>query len=273
MPDIEDFDELLKMDLDELIEEMEKMPTITKASVQQYQSRRAKKICFSAFEAHRPRRSTNNQYAGAINLPFQDGFNTIFPFDLWRNTRDTNPNHDDAAWRSIKTDDEFRQIENWCNRYSDLVFMRDNLTASIALQYNLVEDDNGGLCYSEIGALENQAKEHANDEAIKDLTIKVNEIITELDGYKDADYICAVPCHPSKDFDLPTTIANIVGPVVEKEDITSHFEFGAKKESIKEANLDEKWTLWDNAKVTFSGLDLTGKTVVLIDDCTDTVIT
>ena len=51
-----------------------------------------------------------------------------------------------------------------------------------------------------------------------------------------------------------------------KGHITGHFHFGAEKKSVKSATLDDKWTAWEEAQLTFDGVDITDKKIILIDD-------
>ena len=51
-----------------------------------------------------------------------------------------------------------------------------------------------------------------------------------------------------------------------KGDITGYFHFGAEKKSVKSATLDNKWNSWEETQLTFGGIDIIDKKVILIDD-------
>ena len=67
-------------------------------------------------------------------------------------------------------------------------------------------------------------------------------------------------------FDLPSLVTSIVSNDLGKPDITGHFRFNGEKKSVKSASLDEKWNPWEEAQLTFDGIDITDKTIILIDD-------
>lgn len=130
-----------------------------------------------------------------------------------------------------------------------LIYLRDCLSLSIALDKNLTDNISGQ--YTEIGLLESDGKNNRDQTAIQKLADGVSELIQYLPFYKEADLICAVPPSPNKEFDLPSAIVSIVSAKVEKPDITSGFVFNGEKSSVKTFTLDEKWNVWEAAQVSF----------------------
>lgn len=238
------------------------MEPITKASVEAARSKEPKRICFGTIHKAEPKRSTGGKYTGTFNAPFGDGFSKIFPYELFPNKHDSF--HDASVWLSISTEDEFQKIGQWVNHQGDRVFLRDCLYTSIALSHNFCDAKEGER--TEIGDLEYRAKQHQDEDAVKALAKHCVRTINDLPLYKDADLVCAVPPKPDKAFDLPSRIASLVSKKLNMEDVTGHFNFGAKKQSVKSASLDDKWSAWENAKLTFSGFDIKDKNIILIDD-------
>jgi len=120
-----------------------------------------------------------------------------------------------------------------------------------------------------MGDLENKGKNNRDQNAITELAEIVTQRIQDLPYYKDADLICAVPPSPDKDFDLPSSVTSLVSTKIGKQDVTGGFVFNGQKSSVKSSELDEKWSVWEGAKVSFHNgpsCNVYDKTVILIDD-------
>lgn len=167
-------------------------------------------------------------------------------------------------WHSIGDDEDLTKIQQWESSQGDRVFLRDCLSLSIALGINF--PDNQSHDRTELGELEHRAKQHRDEEAIKELASRTITTINELPFYQEADLVAAVPPRPDKEFDLPARIAKLVAVATRKPDITLDFKFGNTKGSLKEVALDEKWAAWENAGLTLDNAELVGKKVILIDD-------
>ena len=133
---------------------------------------------------------------------------------------------------------------------------------SLALSFNV---DYNAKKKTKLGDLEYRAKHQHDKQAINTIVNIVTDEIKNSPFYKDADYICAVPAHPNKNFDLPTTIVATVSKNLHKADITKGFIFSGKKESIKNVEFKKKWSILEQAKISYKN-NLTGKTVILFDD-------
>ncbi|KAA6205504.1 MAG: hypothetical protein DU429_06575 [Candidatus Tokpelaia sp.] len=165
-------------------------------------------------------------------------------------------------WRRCLTDDEIRQIELWEQQNRRLVFLRDCLSLSVALDFNFVSKAGN---YTVIGQWEHDAKTQQDNVAITELAKETAQVIQNLPFYKDADYVCAVPPAPHKGFDLPSSVVAQVSCGIGKSDITSEFHFGGDKAPVKDAGLAQKWDIWENAVLSFKK-NINGKTVVLVDN-------
>ena len=160
---------------------------------------------------------------------------------------------------------ELQVIENWEQQQGERVFLRDCLALSIAMSFNFTTN-NTDRKYTVIGLLEHNAKNNNDMEAVDALAQHSSKTIKELPFYKDADYICAVPPRPGKNFDLPSQVTEKVAQTLNKKNITNHFNYGKEKESIKSSKVEDKWLYLEKSKLNFDGLDLNGKNIILIDD-------
>ncbi|CAD7855720.1 MAG: hypothetical protein, partial [Olavius algarvensis Gamma 1 endosymbiont] len=211
-----------------------RMKPITKESVEEARAKEPKRICFATTHATEPKRSKRDGYAGSFNVPFGDGFARLFPYDLFPNRHDSY--HEDSVWRSISSKEEFEEIDAWVKQQENRVFLRDCLSASIAMSYNFTDRHEGER--TEIGALEYRAKQHQDMDAVEALAGHCRDTIMEIPLYREADLLCAPPPRPSKEFDLPSQVVSIVSNWIGKDDITGHFRFNAEKKPVKSATLD-----------------------------------
>lgn len=169
-------------------------------------------------------------------------------------------------WRYV-SEEEITQIEEWEKQHGSLIFLRDCLSLSVALDHNLKDNVSGQ--YTEIGLLENNGKQNSDKEAVRKLAEIVSEKIPRLPCYKDADLICSVPSHQSKIFDLPREVASLVSQRIQKTDVTSGFVVKGQKEPIRGTTIDQKWDVWESAQVSFQdppALKIRDKKIILIDD-------
>lgn len=172
----------------------------------------------------------------------------------------------DKYWKYVSTE-EIEQIEEWERNQGSLIYLRDCLSLSVAIDSNLTDNTSGQ--YTTIGALEHNGKNNRDQNAINQLADTVSQVIQYLPFYKDADLICSVPPRPDKDFDLPSSVTKLVSDKVGKQDVTGGFVFNGQKSSVKAATFDEKWNVWEGAQVSFqnsSAFNVSDKTIILIDD-------
>ncbi len=180
-----------------------------------------------------------------------------------------------GRWRNVN-EEEITKIKDWMKAQGALVFLRDCLCLSVALSINF--DKSGDR--TTVGQLRNEGKWEKDaskrEDSIHQLADLVEQQILNLPYYKEADLICSVPSPTDKDLDLSSRVAFIVSEKIGKQNITEGFIFGGQKLSIRDASFDEKWKIWEDAKVSFRGgdaFDVNGKTVILIDDLYQSGIT
>jgi predicted amidophosphoribosyltransferase len=169
-------------------------------------------------------------------------------------------------WRFVDQN-EIDVVEQWERNQGSLIYLRDCLSLSVALDSNLTNNTSGQ--YTQIGALEHNGKHKRDQNAINQLSDIASQEIQHLPFYKDADLICSVPPRPDKDFDLPSSATSLVSGKVGKQDVTGGFVFGGQKSSVKTSTFDEKWNVWEGAQVSFQNspvFNVNDKTVILIDD-------
>ena len=236
-----------------------RMERITKESVERMRENKPKRICFETTHKSQPRETPCADYFGRINVPFGAGFKRIFPFELFPDRI-----RKGAYWKIIRDEAEFDEIDAWVKHQGSRVFLRDCLYASVALSINYNVDERAK---TKIGGLEYCAKQKSDSLATQELAEHCVNAIWNLPHYRAADFICAVPSHPDKKgSDLPSEVAKIVGDSLGKDDITDCFCFGAGKKSLINVKLEEKLPAWDETQLSFNGVDIWGKRIVLIDD-------
>lgn len=187
-------------------------------------------------------------------------------------------------WRYLDAE-EIEKVEKWEQAQGTLVYVHDCLSLSLALDFNFTKHrgDVQTKCVpvaptecvpvaptrTHLGLLEGNAKSGTNSNAIKELAEAISQSITKLPFYKDANFVCAVPPSPEKNFDLPTEIVKQVSVTVKKPDITGGFTFSNEKKSLKNTGYEKKWDTLERAKLAFqseNNIDIRDKTIILIDD-------
>lgn len=238
---------------------LQPQPKIDKNTVLEAHEKEPKRIHFATSHQNALNKNNKGVSFDTFNIPFGEGFLNLFPWEMFPNRHDRYHCH--SFWRSISNDVEYREIEAWITKQKDIVFLRDCLFTSIAIDLNMSKPGQ----YTEIGQWENNAKKHQCSESINALISKVLETIAQFKLYNDADFVCAVPAHGVKTFDLPKEIAAGIITCLEKDDLTQHFSMPKPKAKIKTVRYEEKWDQWEQTGLTFNEC-LKDKRVILIDD-------
>ena len=236
------------------------MEKLTKSEVSRAHKREPKRRCF----ATHPGLGTENA-AGDVSFSvnFPDTIQPIFEAQTGLHL-DYIKKYKNYRLTTNSAAPAFTEIENWIKNQGTRVFLRDCLSLSLALDFNL--ESNRAPTRTHFGALEHDAKNNQAQGAIDELATATAHTITALPFYKDADFMCAVPSAPEKAFDLPRDIATLTSARIGKRDITAGFAMGAKTQSVKQATLDEKWDIWEDTGLHYNGFDISGKDIILIDD-------
>ena len=198
---------------------------------------------------------------GTFSVPFRASVGDIFE-------RDTHLHLSDKVQfggygRYIESESEFAQIKDWVKRQGTRIFLRDCLDLSIALDQNRPKPSAG---YTTLGWWEHQAKHKQKPHAIRNLVTAYCKAIKDLPFYRECEIIAAVPAHPDKESDLPTTLARRIAKEFGIEDVTYRFSFSAPKPEIKDAPASERWDVWDACGLSFDPPLEDSPSVILIDD-------
>ncbi|MEM7047685.1 MAG: hypothetical protein AAF442_08595 [Pseudomonadota bacterium] len=227
-----------------------------------------KRICFGQYDKQKPKEhETKKPYYGAINLPFtNEGFDGIFPADLFPNKQDEHNNR--SVWRSIKTEEEFNEITQWCEDRKDYVYL-NGCFLTIALGMYIQHKEASSL--TELGEIIRQTKERKCPISLKKIEKRIDTFFDKHPEYKNVDGICAVPGNKNKPYHLPNDLANYIAKQLNKPNYTNHLHLARQKESIKEVTKDkgflkQKLDIWKNAAPTYGGPSLENKRLLLVDD-------
>jgi hypothetical protein len=167
-----------------------------------------------------------------------------------------------GPWANFKDEKEIKKAKAWKDKRSKLVFLLDNLDASIALNLNFADEGE----YTQLGLAEHKAKQDQDKPSLKTLCAEMAEAISGLPLYKSADVVCAVPPSPGKTWDLPTEICKRISGDCGKADVSSAVKFTKKKASVKSLSLNDKWASLDDAGLQVDGKKVKGKIIILVDD-------
>lgn len=192
-----------------------------------------------------------------VNFPFHESIGVAFEYETGFDTREGQY----GFYRYFKNDNDIESVRNWSEQRSNYIWIRDCLDCSVALDFNLKD---AGV-YTEIGLAEHKAKVERDTESIELLKSSVLAACNDLSLYADADYVCAVPPAPGKQFDLPTELAQYVGKRHPQLSFFDGLSFSTKDVSIKTVPLADKWDELSDCGLEVKGAVQGGK-FVLIDD-------
>ena len=221
----------------------------------------AHRIHFATTHSNSLIRQEGNSYIGRFRVPFS---NTIEPFLYEITGLILNNSNFGGRWRSVKNEEAYELISEFMLRFKNIVFLRDSLALSVAINFSKTEYDR----YTRIGELRNKAKYHNDPDARSMLIQGMPKKIEKLPFYKHTDVICAVPSSNNLLIEIAASVEHDVG----MDNISNSVYWIDKKSGLKDIPVHEKWD-----KLEESGLvvdtDLTGKTVLLLDDLYQSGIT
>lgn len=204
----------------------------------------------------------------SISLPFAD---TIQPFLLselgWDKGKLFSSKFEDGKfYRIINSDEELKDYQGFIGKYQNVVFLRDNLDLSIALDMNFVLEDSP--VHTAIGDLEYKAKYEKNQDATFQLIELIEKSIKELPFLRWADVVCAMPQRRDSENKLPKIIVNSLDLSDIQLDNISDKVWLHKKEDLKNCDdLDSKLDVLQESTFEINpDVDLKEKNVLLIDD-------
>ncbi len=134
-----------------------KMKEITKDTVLAAHNQEPRRRCFAE---HTGIQQNKNNGSKSFSVKFSETIEKIFRadtgLDLFYSSQFNN------HYRVVESDEELQAIQQWEDRQGRRVFIRDCLSASIALDTNLV--DNESAQYTHIGSLESRGKKTTRPE-------------------------------------------------------------------------------------------------------------
>src|SRR5690606_30487423 len=203
-----------------------------------------------------------NGPVGWLNLPFKDSILPMMKgamghgFEIFRSEVEET----EKFYRRIDTEDEYDKVKNFVDEYNQVVFLRDLLDISLALSINLDDEDNR----TEIGELGYEAKYQHNGDAERRLNEICQNWVNKFPYFKNADYICAMPCSNRAHKSLPRRIVDALAG--EFENISESVYWQSKARSLKDVdNIEDKLPILESSNLTIDR-KLDGKAVFLFDD-------
>lgn len=210
---------------------------------------------------------------GWLNLPFDQPFESIARSELGMSRVTFPPRSGSSFYRLIGNQEEFDKIQDFINKYNDIVFLRDCLDLSVALSmYDYYPEGEESPVRTVLGQHEYEVKyESDKKDTSADMEALVSEMqsrLEQLPYFKLADCICAVPS--SKPF-MKEIISRLKGFAF--VDISSGVIWSNKTDEMKDAeNAERKLALIESSNLSIN-VNVKGKTVLLIDDMYNSGVT
>lgn len=222
-----------------------------------------KRICFAYSHKNALRKVVNQDIAGWLNLPFDVPFETIASYELGLDRVLFPPRSGSSYYRRIDTEQEFKKIEAFIRKYSDIVFLRDSLDLSVALSMHEFEPG----VRTELGEheyrLKYQSEKFGAEEDLAALTAVMQKRLEELPYFRCADAICIVP---SRNPIMQSIVAGLKG--FDFSNISDKVSWENKEGSLKNVKTaDEKLRMVQSWGLRIAeDADLNGQAILLVDD-------
>lgn len=216
-----------------------------------------KRICFSRIQTHALWKTEEGD--DMITVPFGNSVGILLKEQTGIILRKSGKGN----YYKKLTSEEYEKAKVFVETYSNVVFLRDLLDASVALSLNFESD---GETRTHIGQLEKVAKYDNDENAVRELAAIVDDFVGKNPIYANADYICAVP---------PTAVGekNLPVKIIEKltrfngKNVSDNIIWTTKNESLKNADGADKLEILKNSGLKIAdGANLEGKEIVVIDD-------
>lgn len=160
----------------------------------------------------------------------------------------------------LNTPADISKATAWQDDRKHLVFLRDTLTYSVAIDFNLAS---AGV-YTVLGQAEHDAKATQDAKAVGAIADAVATTVGLLKPYSTAPLLCAVPPCPTKSWDLPSAVISRVAAKTGKVAV-GDVAFTKQKQSVKSLAVADKWDALEAAGLSV-GASVAGKRVILFDD-------
>lgn len=142
-----------------------------------------------------------------------------------------------------------------------------SLDAYFALDwYKALDADTNQWHNSEVGEMVYHAKYHGRRDLVAALAARLSELIRVHPLYSSARLVAAVPCLPSKQYDLPRHLCATLSPLINKMDATGALHKVRETKPMKD--IDDHTEKLANVTQAFraDALSIAGDDVILVDD-------
>lgn len=198
-----------------------------------------------------------DKHYGIFKLPFGDSVYPILNNELGILMRDDNFNKG-GLFCYVKDEAEFKRIEEFIEKYKEIVFIRDYMELSMALSMNF----NADKTRTPIGKLEYEAKYKNNEAATVELARCCSGFLRNTPFYKIADCLIAMPSSRTLPARVASRIEGFGGTVY-----IDKLSWAHKRDDLKNADNANKLDILEQSGLTISDdLDVKDKVVILLDD-------
>lgn len=231
---------------------------ITEEAINDIVSQNNRRICFSR-NGFNPLWSNDDAFIFVVK--FKDSINRMLNKYIGYTSLQKSKKGNYYTKVSNSDIDKYRQF---VDKFKENVFIRDLLDVSMALSFNMNTTSDGDR--TTLGQLEYEAK-YQGDQGAKDRLVDiVDNWLSSIKIYKDADMICAVPSSKPDEQNLPQYIIDKLTKY-DKTNISNYIAWRNKEQSLKNLANDEKLNALEKAGIDINGeLDISGKRIVLLDD-------
>lgn len=232
--------------------------SITEESIREFAvDTNVKRICFSRIQTHALWKTDDGE--DMITVPFGDSVGILLKEQTGIVLRKSSKGN----YYKKLTSEEYEKAKTFVETYSDVVFLRDLLDASVALSLNFESD---GETRTHIGQLEKVAKYDNDERAVNELASIVDDFVGKNPIYANADCICAVPPTKMGEKNLPVKIIERLTKFNGKN-ISDQIVWTTKNESLKNADGADKLEILKHSGLEITNVaDIEGKNIVLVDD-------
>ena len=217
----------------------------------------AKRICFGSRHKNALKRNDGGRSVGFFNVPFIETIGSIFPWELFRNTKGKYGGY----FRAVSDDSEFSEINQWLVENADVVFIKSLFSTAVAACEHYITSERR----SRIGELEHSAKYENSSLAVDALVGVLEGIYRRMHGKRRIDAIASIPPSTPGQQNLPNLLASRLSQRLGITDLTGSLQWSGPKPSIKELDVDQKWAALEKVGLTI-GEAFAGKNVLLLDD-------
>lgn len=232
-------------------------PPITLERFKALRASDPKRICFGSIHKNALKRGDGGRAAGWFNVPFAETISSVFPWELFRNTK----GRFGGYYRAVSDDHEFSEISQWLAENADVVFIRSLFKTAVAACEHYATPDRR----SRVGELEHSAKYEGDTRACDALVDILEGVYRRMHGGRKIDAVASIPPSKPGQTSLPNRLAARLAERIGVPDYTSRLHWNGPKPSIKELSVEQKWAALEDVGLTVDDA-FARKNILLIDD-------